>query len=113
EARVSDQALPSPAKVDAWFEAKTKGMTDLSRAELKKRWGTMQKVVSSEPRAKQIVNDILLDMEIKPRLSDGRGNAMLVGSSIYQACKFYELFCQAGFKGKCAIVTSYEPRAGD
>ena len=38
---------------------------------------------------------------------------MLVGSSIYQACKFYELFCQAGFKGKCAIVTSYEPQAGD
>ena len=36
---------------------------------------------------------------------------MLVGSSIYQACKFYELFCQAGFKGKCAIVTSYEPQA--
>src|SRR6185312_12604418 len=38
---------------------------------------------------------------------------MLVGSSIYQACKFYELFCQAGFKGKCAIVTSYAPQAGD
>jgi type I restriction enzyme R subunit len=52
-------------------------------------------------------------MEIKPRLSDKRGNAMLVGSSIYQACKFYELFCQAGFKGKCAIITSYTPQAGD
>jgi len=113
EARNIDQNLTSPAQVDKWFDVKTRGMTDLSRAELKKRWGTMQKVVSSEPRAKQIVNDILLDMEIKPRLSDGRGNAMLVGSSIYQACKFYELFCQAGFKGKCAIVTSYAPQAGD
>lgn len=113
EARNIDQDLTSPEKVDKWFETKTKGMTDLSRAELKKRWGTMQKVVSSEPRARQIVDDILLDMEIKPRLSDGRGNAMLVGSSIYQACKFYELFCQAGFKGKCAIVTSYSPQPGD
>ena len=113
EARNIDQHLTSPAKVDKWFEAKTKGMTDLSRAELKKRWGTMQKVVSAEPRAKQIVNDILLDMETKPRLMDGRGNAMLVGASIYQACKFYELFCQAGFKGKCAIITSYEPQPGD
>ncbi|MGW9197486.1 type I restriction endonuclease subunit R [Micromonospora chersina] len=113
EARNIDQELTSPEKVDKWFEAKTKGMTDLSRAELKKRWGTMQKVVSSEPRARQIVNDILLDMEIKPRLSDGRGNAILVSSSIYQACKFYELFTQAGFKGKCAIVTSYAPQAGD
>ncbi|MFM7536967.1 MAG: type I restriction endonuclease subunit R, partial [Acidimicrobiales bacterium] len=113
EARSIDQDLTSPEKVDKWFEAKTKGMTDLSRAELKKRWGTMQKVVSSEPRARQIVDDILLDMETKPRLSDGRGNAILVGSSIYQACKFYELFCHAGFKGKCAIITSYTPQASD
>lgn len=113
EARNIDQDLTSPAKVDQWFEAKTRGMTDLSRAELKKRWGTIQKVVSSEPRARQIVNDILLDMEIKPRLSDGRGNAILVSQSIYQACKFYELFTQAGFKGKCAIITSYTPQASD
>ncbi|MCZ7440366.1 HsdR family type I site-specific deoxyribonuclease [Micromonospora sp. WMMC241] len=113
EARSIDQDLTSPEKVDKWFEAKTRGMTDLSRAELKKRWGTMQKVVSSEPRARQIVDDILLDMETKPRLSDGRGNAMLVGQSIYQACKFYELFCQSGFDGKCAIVTSYAPQVGD
>lgn len=113
EARNIDQNLTSPQQVDKWFEIKTKGMTDLSKAELKKRWGTMQKVVSSEPRAKQIVNDILIDMETKPRLMDGRGNAMLVGASIYQACKFYEMFVAAGFQGKCAIVTSYAPNAGD
>jgi type I restriction enzyme R subunit len=113
EARSIDQNLTSPEQVDKWFEVKTKGMTDLSKAELKKRWATMQKVVSSEPRAKQIVNDILLDMEIKPRLMAGRGNAMLVGSSIYQACKFYELFVSAGFQGKCAIITSYTPNPGD
>ncbi|GAA1821038.1 type I restriction endonuclease subunit R [Agromyces neolithicus] len=113
EARNVDQNLTSPRQVDKWFEIKTKGMTDLSKAELKKRWGTMQKVVSSEPRAKQIVNDILVDMETKPRLMDGRGNAMLVGASIYQACKFYEMFVAAGFQGKCAIVTSYAPNPGD
>lgn len=113
EARDIDQSLTSPEQVDKWFEVKTKGMTDLSKAELKKRWATMRKVVSSEPRAKQIVNDILLDMETKPRLMNGRGNAMLVGSSIYQACKFYELFANAGFKGKCAIVTSYAPNPSD
>jgi type I restriction enzyme R subunit len=113
EARNIDQVLTSPQQIDKWFDAKTKGMTDLSKAELKRRWGTMQKVVSAEPRARRIVQDVLLDMETKPRLMDGRGNAMLVGSSIYQACKFYEMFCQAGFKGKCAIVTSYVPMAGD
>lgn len=113
EARSIDQDLTSPAKIDLWFDAKTKGMTDLSKATLKKRWGTMAKIESSEPRARQIVNDILLDMETKPRLMDGRGNAILVGSSIYQACKFYELFVQAGFRGKCAIITSYAPAVGD
>jgi type I restriction enzyme R subunit len=113
EARHVEQELTSPAKVDQWFDLKTRGMTDLSRAELKKRWGTMQKVTSAEPRARQIVSDILLDMETKPRLMDGRGNAMFVCASIYQACKVYELFCDYGFKGKCAIVTSYQPNPGD
>jgi type I restriction enzyme R subunit len=113
EARNIDQRLTSPKQVDEWFDTQTRGMTDRSRAELKRRWGTVQKVVSAEPRARQIVNDILLDMARKPRLMDGRGNAILVGSSIYQACKLYELFCDTGFRGKCAIVTSYEPRASD
>ncbi len=113
EARNIDQDLTSPERVDKWFEAKTKGLTDLSKARLKKKWGTMQKVVSAEPRAKQIVQDILLDMEREPRLVSGRGNAMLVGDSIYQACKFFEMFVNAGFKDKVAIVTSYVPNPGD
>ncbi|HEY0225119.1 MAG TPA: HsdR family type I site-specific deoxyribonuclease, partial [Mycobacterium sp.] len=109
EARNIDQDLSSADKVDKWFDAKTKGMTDLTKAELKRRWGTMQKVVSAEPRAKQIVQDILLDMEIQPRLMDGRGNAMLVSDTVYQACRFYEMFVKAGFGGMVAIVTSYVP----
>lgn len=113
EARNIGQDLTSPEKVDKWFEAKTKGLTDLSKARLKKKWGTMQKVVSAEPRAKQIVQDILFDMETEPRLVSGRGNAMLVGDSIYQACKLYEMFVNAGFKDKVAIVTSYVPNPSD
>ena len=31
EARNIDQELTCPDKVDKWFDAKTKGMTDLSR----------------------------------------------------------------------------------
>ncbi|MCK5755165.1 MAG: HsdR family type I site-specific deoxyribonuclease, partial [Mycobacterium sp.] len=113
EAGNIDQHLDSPQAVDAWFDANTQNMTDLSKAELKKRWGTMQKVLTSKSRAEKIVADILKDMAIKPRLADGRGNAMLVGSSIYQACKFYDLFVDAGFGGKCAIVTSYTPNVSD
>ncbi len=28
-----------PDKVDKWFEARLKGLTDLSKARLKKKWG--------------------------------------------------------------------------
>ena len=113
EARSIDQHLTSPAQVDKWFDAKTRGMTDLSRASLKKRWGTMQRVISAEPRTRQIVNDILIDMETRPRLMDGRGNAILVCASIYQACTFYDLFSRTELRGKCAIVTSYQPQPAD
>jgi type I restriction enzyme, R subunit len=113
EARDIDQNITSPAKIDQWFEAKTKGLTDLAKAQLKQRWGTMQKVLSSQSRLEKIVADILLDMETKDRLQSGRGNAMLVSSSIYQACKFYELFDKTDLSGRCAIVTSYKPSPTD
>ena len=90
------------------FDAKTKGLTDIALAELKKKWGTMQKVLSSQSRLEKIVADILMDMATKGRLQGGRGNAMLVSGSIYQACKLYELFTSHGFD-KCAVVTSYSP----
>jgi len=59
------------------------------------------------------VNDILIDMLTKPRLMDGRGNAMLVSYDIYEACKIYELFEKTPLKGKCAIITSYQPSISD
>ena len=112
EARDVDQSITSQAKIDQWFEAKTRGLNDVALAQLKQRWGTMQRVLSSKSRLEQIVADILLDMETKDRLQSGRGNAMLVSGSIYQACRFYELFVAGGLK-KCAIVTSYKPSIYD
>ncbi|MCL5996394.1 MAG: type I restriction endonuclease subunit R [Chloroflexi bacterium] len=112
EARDIDQNITSQARIDQWFEAKTRGLNDVARAQLKQRWGTMQQVLSSRSRLEQIVNDILLDMATKDRLQSGRGNALLVSGSIYQACKFYELFLDHGFD-KCAIVTSYRPSPAD
>jgi type I restriction enzyme R subunit len=113
EARDIDQRITSQTKINQWFEAKTRGLTDLAKAQLKKRWGTMQKVLSSQSRLEQIVADILMDMETRDRLKSGRGNAMLVSGSVYQACKFYELFNKTDLKGKCAIVTSYKPTTTD
>ncbi|ANR62370.1 HsdR family type I site-specific deoxyribonuclease [Corynebacterium glutamicum] len=111
EARDIEQKLMSPERVDEWFKIHTKGMTDLSKHRLKQRWATIKAVESAEPRARQIAADILMDMARMPRLMDGRGNAMLVCSSVYQACKFYEIFSRSELAGKIAIITSYEPNA--
>ena len=112
EARDIDQRLTSEDKIDQWFEAKTNGLKPLAKAELKRKWGTMQRVLSSKSRLEKIVADILLDMETKDRLASGRGNALLVSGSIFQACKYYQLFLEHGFT-KCAIVTSYVPNIND
>ncbi len=113
EARDIDQSITSPAKIDQWFDSKTKGLNDVALAQLKKKWGSMQKVLSSKSRLEKIVADILMDMETKDRLQSGRGNAMLVTSSVYEACKCYELFEHSELAGKCAIVTSYAPSPAD
>jgi type I restriction enzyme R subunit len=109
EAREIDQSITSQKKIDEWFDLKTKGLTDLAKAQLKQRWGTMQKVLSSRSRLENIAADILMDMEKCDRLKSGHGNAMLVSGSIYEACKFFELFDKTDLHGKCAIVTSYVP----
>jgi len=113
EARDIDQSLTSPAKVDQWFDLKTRGLSDLARAQVKQRWGTMQKVLSSQDRLERIVADVLLDMETRDRLRSGRGNAMLVSGSIYSACRFFEMFQRTDLARRCAIVTSYRPQPGD
>jgi len=113
EARDIDQRMGSEDKIDAWFEAKTKGLNDWQKDELKKQWGTMQNVLSSKSRMERVVSDIVFDFSVKPRLSSERGNAILVASSIYEACKYFTLFQKTPFKGRCAVITSYNPHAQD
>lgn len=38
---------------------------------------------------------------------------MLVASSIYDACKYYTLLEKTAFKGRCAVITSYDPQTKD
>lgn len=110
EARRVPQQITNQEKIDEYFDEKTKTLTDFAKAELKKRWGTMQALLSSEDRIKRVVFDIMDDFESKPRLASKRGNAMLVASSISEACRYYDIFQSKGFD-KCAVVTSYEPGA--
>ncbi len=111
EARDIDQKLGSEDRVDAWFDAKTSGLNDWQKAALREQWGTMQKVLSSRSRMDRVVSDIIFDFSIKPRLNNDRGNAILVAASIYEACKYYEAFQKTTFRGKCAVVTSYNPQS--
>lgn len=112
EARDVEQKITSADKIDEWFDFKTKGLTDFARTQLKQKWGTIKKVFSSKSRLEKIVMDIMLDMERKERLQNGHGNALLVSDSIYNACRYYELFRSAGLD-KCAIITSYNPNVAD
>ena len=113
EARAVEQDISSQEKIDEWFDRKTATLTDTAKMELKKRWGTMQNLMSSKTRMEKIVIDIETDFETKPRLKSGRGNAMLVASSIFEACQYYKIFQDRGYLTKCAVVTSYEPNALD
>jgi type I restriction enzyme R subunit len=109
EARDINQRLTSQESVDEWFELVSKDLNDWQKDELKKQWGTMQAVRSSESRMRKVIQDIILDFRRRPRLNDGTGNAILVASSIYEATKYYSLFQTTQFRGRCAVVTSYNP----
>ncbi|MCL2184518.1 MAG: HsdR family type I site-specific deoxyribonuclease [Treponema sp.] len=112
EARDIPQDITSQDKIDTWFEIKTRALSDKAKARLKEKWGNLQKVFSSAGRLDKIANDIIFDMETKPRLSDGTGNALLVAGDIYSSCRFYEIFRSKGFK-RCAIITSYNAAPGN
>ncbi len=113
EARSVDQYVSSPEKLDEYFELKTQGLNETAKTELKKKWVNLQKVFSTKDRLARIVQDIVLDMAKLPRLRSGKGNAMLVAESVYNACRYFELFLETELKDKVAVITSYEPNIAD
>ena len=112
ESRNVEQRINNPKKIDEWFEAKTAGLNEFAKQKLKERWGTLQKVTSSEARLEEIVKDIIFDFEKIPRLEQGQGTAILAVSQIYEACRYWEIFQAKGFR-KCAIISSYTPYISD
>lgn len=108
ESRDVDQDLSSKEKVDLWFDNKTLGLTDRAKIHLKQSWTSINKLYSSKQRLEKIAGDIIFDMSLKPRLKNDRGTAMLVANSIYEACRYWDIFTSSAFI-RCAIVTSYEP----
>lgn len=112
EPRDIPQTITNQDKIDEWFEFKTRGLNDVAKVQLKKLWGNMQTVLSSQSRLEKIANDIIFDFNKIPRLAQGKGNAMLVANSILEACKYWNIFQKKGFK-KCAVITSYIPNHQD
>jgi len=109
EARDVPQRLTSRAAIDKWFEHKTKGLNNFQKAVLRKRWATMEELMSAGERKQRIIADIIEDFSLKPRLNNDRGTAILVSASIYDACHYYRLLQNTSFGPYCGIITSYEP----
>lgn len=109
EARDVPQRLTSRTAIDAWFTEKTKGLNNFQRAVLRKRWATMEELMSAGERKQRIIASIIEDFGLKPRLNNDRGTAILVAASIYDACHYYRLFQNTSFGNFCGIITSFEP----
>ncbi len=105
EARDVPQRLTSQAAIDKWFEQKTRGLNNFQKAELRKRWATMEELMSAGERKQRIIADIIEDFSLKPRLNSDRGTAILVAASIYDACHYYRLLQNTSFGAYCGIIT--------
>jgi len=109
EARDVPQRLTSRKAIDDWFEQKTRVLNNFQRAVLRKRWATMEELMSAGERKQRIVASIIHDFGVKPRLDNDRGTAILVAASIYDACHYYRLLQNTSFGQYCGIITSFEP----
>ncbi len=109
EARDVPQRLTSKKAVDDWFDKRTRGLNSYQRSVLRKRWATMEELMSSEERKARIVASIIHDFGVLPRLNNDRGTAILVAASIYDACHYFRIFQTKTFGQYCGIITSFEP----
>lgn len=109
EARDVPQRITSPQAIEDYFAKKTKSLNNFQKAVIRKRWATMEELMSSEERKARIAASIIHDFDTKPRLNDDRGTAILVAASIYDACHYYRIFQNKSFGQYCGIITSFEP----
>ncbi|MBK8038551.1 MAG: type I restriction endonuclease subunit R [Verrucomicrobiaceae bacterium] len=109
EARDVPQRLTSPKDIEDYFARKTKALNNFQKAIIRKRWATMEELMSAEERKARIAASIIHDFDTKPRLNDDRGTAILVAASIYDACHYYRIFLNKPFGEFCGVITSFEP----
>ncbi|MEN9676523.1 MAG: hypothetical protein RIS76_2419 [Verrucomicrobiota bacterium] len=112
EARDVPQRLTSPKDIEDYFARKTKTLNNFQKAIIRKRWATMEELMSAEERKARIAASIIHDFDTKPRLNNDRGTAILVAASIYDACHYYRIFRGKPFGEYCGVITSFEPQPG-
>ena len=114
EYRNVEQQITNKARVDQKLAALTVGreLTEEQRQLVEERWATLEKVYSTKERIERIGYSILDDVGFG-LLKHDWCNAMLVAGSIYQAYRYYEFFSKSELKGRCAVVTSYDPVDSD
>jgi len=112
EARDVPQRITSRKAIEDYFARKTKSLNNFQKAIIRKRWATMEELMSAEERKARIAASIIHDFDTKPRLNDDRGTAILVAATIYDACHYYRIFQSKTFGQYCGIITSFEPQPG-
>lgn len=109
EARDVPQRITSRQAIEDYFERKTRMLNNFQKAVIRKRWATMEELMSAEERKARIAASIIHDFDTKPRLNDNRGTAILVAASIYDACHYFRIFQTKAFGQYVGIITSFEP----
>lgn len=109
EARDVPQRITSPKAIEDYFQRKTQSLNNYQKAIIRKRWATMEELMSAEERKARIAASIIHDFDTKPRLNNDRGTAILVAASIYDACHYFRIFQTKTFGQFCGIITSFEP----
>ena len=112
EARDVPQRITSPKDIEAYFEQKTKMLNNFQKAIIRKRWATLEELMSAEERKARIAASIIHDFDTRARLNNDRGTAILVAASIYDACHYYRIFRSKPFGLYCGLITSFEPHPG-
>jgi len=116
ENRDVEQQITNRQLLDAKLVEITNGLDEQRRQQIEERWATLERIYSSRERIERIGYSILDDMNKSP-LSEGWCNAMLVAGNIESAYRYYDWFqnrcTDTTLKGRCAVVTSYEPSDDD
>jgi type I restriction enzyme, R subunit len=92
EARDVPQRITSPTAIEAYFERNTRSLNNFQRAVLRRRWATIQELMSAAERKQRVIHSIIEDFDLQPRLNNDRGAGILIAASIYDACHYYRLF---------------------